>query len=315
MRTPPLLVFLLSLALPFATAAVTVSPTRCVWLGRSSTFLSSTSSTFAVSTNSTSSTFAVSTNSTSSFYASTSNTALTLHSSLWPNTVTGAGAPDDVTISQLTFPTHPTTSPCLSILPTPTSTPYSASPAWGHSVDVQGDLVVIGNPNQLTYADTPQGNVSFIDVVTASISLSGGWNYSAEAIWDFTTPYLGTLLSLAPSQHSLASLYTLDSIVIYTPVIGRASQTLTDGDSVLSMPLTFFVDSLVLMDSALYVTGLTVETQQKATLMVWVEQGGVWTMTQPTALNRIQSAASALNILRASVLGSRVLPSTRCPCQ
>ena len=311
---PPLPLLLLSslllLLLPLPThSSPAVSPSRCEWVGSSSAWLPSTSSSFALSR----------ADSSQSYFVSTSDASLTVHSLQWA--IGGSSTPlTDSTFSQLSFPTHPSPSPCLTVLPTPSSpTSLSASPAWGHFVDAQLDRIIVGNPNQLP--PSPSTTVSFIDVLTLTASALSGlgqavWNVSAETIWAFDSPYLGTVASLSPSASALASLYSLDSIAVFSPITARASPTFAPAtDALLTVPLTFYIDSLQLMDTALYVTGTTTTTMQQATLLLFTLQGtNAWTMTSTLPLTRVSPASALLNSLTfASSLGSRVLPSRALP--
>ena len=249
----------------------------------------------------------------STFFASVSAFSLTIHSTAFANQSDGAQPtiPSDLHLSLLSLPSHSTSSPCFTInasqviadstcstslacaTPTPTCTVFSINPTWGHSLDAAAEVIVIGHPAITAPSTSPintttPSSASFIDVVQV-ISLSGGWDVTSTTLWAFDSPMLGSQLSLSPSGASLAAVYSMDSIAVFSPVYGRTcSVWCADSDAMIALPLTFYVDSLLLTDDRLLVTGFDVSLIQPVLLSYSASAGQIgWNLTGSSVLTRL----------------------------
>ena len=136
----------------------------------------------------------------------------------------------------------------------------SYAPYFGKSVAMGGsDLVAIGSPNRLGSA---VGSFSSIDIVAlGALDAAGSAAYStmATSISDTTSDELGALLSMNSAGTMIASALDSSTVVVYSPVIGRAFSSynaLLANDTKITLPAGFTLDSLSINNGVLVVTGL-----------------------------------------------------------
>ena len=196
----------------------------------------------------------------------------------------------------------------------------SLAPAPGESIATQAGVLLVGNPNKdATFyapyhgagARTPcpappqRSSDSSID----ALSLTALAVSTTEVIEDYTSPYLGSLLSLAVDAKSVAALYDSATIVVYSPVRARkfpyyntGGGALNDVDSTVGhlacskLPLW---TPMSLRGQTLAVSGFTVVSGTcYPSVRVYKQAGaanagGAWSLSSSFRLNKPSSGAFA----------------------
>ena len=278
-------------SLPLVSASPVYTPIRCSatafgdpYPGQSSSIASSTSS---------------------AFYATSVQSTVTISSSLLvPFNTTESALPP------LTFTSIP--SPCFTA--TVDGVLSTFSPAYGRHLDLQSDLLLIGNPSRDLSSSS-----SFIDLVLLSSSSSAILTQT-QTLYATSTPYLGLVFSLSDDADYLVAHYTADTFAVFHPVWNRAQDQLNsagDFDVLVTYPAAFYPDSFDLHPPYLAVTGMMVTSGVSVvpTLLLYTAQGSGqvisgWSLNSSVPLPLVAPPSSPLNALPLSALSlpSRALP-------
>ena len=249
----------------------------------------------------------IASSSTSSFYAISTLSTVTIHSSTLP--FLNSTSPPSPLPPSLSFTSIP--SPCFTS--TIDSTPSLFTPLYARHLALQSDLLVIGNPSSSPHSSP----TSFLDLLLlSSISPpSPSITYTLASIYSLNSPYLGLAFSLSPDAAYLAAYLDPSSLIVLHPVWARASdQPGLPSDVSISLPPTFYADSLDLHPPYLHVTGVNATgTLALPTLLVYTATytaGEItsWTLAASLPLPLVTPATSPLNSFPPLYLPARALP-------